>query len=183
VPLFTRAFLSHHARTVTGEFVIMAGNDKAKSAIGGVFREVRFAFGEMFGGGKLDAKQELLVQVLFGLLGALARSDGVVSAEEANYTNGLMDELSLNTRARQLASEAFDRGCKRQLDLDTEIMRFLSVYQRGSAEVDRLYESLLRLAAADARIRPGERVFLEKVTLGLGYEPGELDTRLKRIMH
>lgn len=162
----------------------MAENDKATStsAMRGVFRDVRLALGEMFGGGKLDAKQQVLVEVLFGLLGALARADGVVSSEEAQYTNGLMDELELSTQARQLATAAFDRGCKRLVELDAEILRFLGTFSRGSAEVDRFYESLLRLAAADSLIRRGERLFLEKVTLGLGYEPGELDVRLKRIM-
>jgi DnaJ like chaperone protein len=165
----------------------MAGNDKstpssAASAMGSVFRDVRLALGEMFGGGKLEPKQELLVQVLFGMLGALARADGVVSSEEAHYTNGLMDELALSSLARKLATEAFDRGCRRQIDLDAEMLRFLVAYPRGSSEVDRVYESLLRLAAADACIRPGERRFLEKITLGLGFEPTELDTRLKRLM-
>jgi DnaJ like chaperone protein len=160
----------------------MAGNDKPTSAMSGVLRDVRLALGEMFGGGKLDPKQELLVEVLFGMLGALARADGVVSSEEAHYTNGLMDELSLSSRARKLATEAFDRGCRRQIDMDAEVLRFLVAYPRGSAEVDRVYESLLRLAAADACIRPGERRFLEKVTLGLGFEPSELEKRLKRVM-
>ena len=165
----------------------MAGKDKATassttSAMSGVLRDVRLALGEIFGGGKLDPKHELLVEVMFGLLGALARADGVVSSEEAHYTNGLMDELALTSRARKLATEAFDRGCRRQIELDTEILRFLGAFPRGSIEVDRVYESLLRLAAADACIRPGERRFLEKVTLGLGYEPTELEKQLKRIM-
>ncbi len=162
----------------------MTGNDKATgtSAMRGVFRDVRIALGEMFGGGKLDARQEVLTQVLFGLLGALARADGIVSSEEAQYTNGLMDELELSTQARQIAAAAFERGCRRQLDLDTELQRFLAEFPRGSEEVNRVYVSLLRLAAADARIRPGERVFLEKVTAGLGFAPDELDARLKRIM-
>ncbi len=162
----------------------MATNDKAAgaSAMRGVFRDVRMALGEMFGGGKLDAKQELLTEVLFGLLGTLARADGVVSSEEAQYTNGLMDELELSTPARQIAMAAFERGCGRRLEVDAELKRFLVAFPRGSEEVDRLYTSLLRLAAADARIRPGERVFLEKVTTGLGFVPGELDARLKHIM-
>ncbi|HZP65045.1 MAG TPA: TerB family tellurite resistance protein [Rudaea sp.] len=160
----------------------MAGNNSA-STMAGVFHDVRMALGEMFGGGKLDAKQELMIGVLFGLLGALARADGVVSTEEAHYTNGLMDELKLSTRARQVAADAFERGSKRQLDLDAELLRFMRTFPRGSSEVDRIYESLLRLAAADANIRRGERAFLEKVTLGLGFAPDELDHRLKRIMH
>ncbi len=160
----------------------MAGKDNSESAMTQVLHDVRLALGDMFGGGKLDPKHELLVEVLFGLLGALARADGVVSSEEANFTNGLMDEIKLRSRARKLATEAFDRGCRRQIDIDAEILRFLSVFPRGSQDVDRVYESLLRLAAADACIRPGERRFLEKITIGMGFEPTELDLRLKRIM-
>jgi len=152
------------------------------SAMGNVLRDVRLAIGDMFGS-KLDSKQEVLIEVLFGLLGTLARADGVVSTEEAHYTNGLMDELELPSRARKLATEAFDRGGKRQVDVDAEMLRLLRTYPRGSNEIDRIYESLLRLAAADHTIRRGERTFLEKITLGLGFEPGELDNRLRKIMH
>ena len=163
----------------------MAGNQKAASgsASKGVLRDVRIALGEMFGAGKLDAKQQLLVEVLFGLLGMLSRADGVVSDIEAHFTNELMDELDLSTSARKTASEAFSRGSHKKLNVDAEVLRFLKAFPRGSSEVDRIYESLLRLAAVDANIRRGERMFLEQVTLGLGYEPAELDTRLKKIMH
>jgi len=162
----------------------MAGNGKAvsNSAMSSVLRDVRLAIGDMFCS-KLDAKQEVLVEVLFGFLGALARADGVVSTEEAHYTNELMDELELTSKARKLATEAFDRGCRRQVDIEAEMLRLLRTHPRGSPEIDRIYEGLLRLAAADHTIRRGERTFLEKVTLGFGYEPEELDRRLKKIMH
>lgn len=147
----------------------------------GVMREVRLALGDMLGG-KPDPSHELMLQVLFGLLGSLARADGLVSTEEAEYTNTLMDELELGARARQLATEAFELGCRRQLDLEKEIQRFLITFPHGSTEVDRLYDSLLRLAAADRRIRPGERQFLDRVTRQLGYRPEVLDQRLKLIL-
>jgi DnaJ like chaperone protein len=144
-------------------------------------REVRLALGD-FIGGKLDPSQELMLQVLFGMLGALAQSDGLVSTEEADYTNTLMEELELGARARKLATEAFQSGRRRQMDLEKEIQRFLISFPHGSLEADRLYESLLRLAAADHRIRPGEREFLDRVTIGLGYAPEVLDQRLATIL-
>ncbi len=147
-----------------------------------VFDDVRDALGGLFGG-KLDARYEALTTAMFGMLGAMARADGVVSTEEAQFTNALMDELKLPTRARQLANQSFALGCKRDFDLEKTMLDLLRAYPRGSAEVDRVYESLLRLAAADSMIRPGERRFLEKVTLGLGFEPTELDARLNRLMH
>ena len=151
------------------------------SGLRGVMREVRLALGD-FIGGKLEPSHELMLQVLFGMLGALAQADGLVSTEEADYTNALMEELDLGARARQLATEAFQLGRRRQMDLEREIQRFLISFPHGSVEVDRLYESLLRLAAADHRIRPGERQFLERVTLGLGFLPEVLDQRLATIL-
>jgi DnaJ like chaperone protein len=142
-----------------------------------VFSDVRDALGGLFGG-KLDAKLEALVQGMFGLLGAMARADGVVSTEEAAFTNKLMEELKLSARARQLATEAFARGCKRDYDIDQESATLTGVFPYNSDEVRRVYDSLIRLATADAMVRPGERRFLEKVTAGLGFPPEELDSRI-----
>jgi hypothetical protein len=162
----------------------MIGSENTPAQRGGlraVMREVRLALGD-FIGGKLDPSHELMLQVLFGMLGALAQCDGLVSTEEADYTNDLMEELELGVRARQLASEAFQAGRRRQMDLEKEIQRFLISFPHGSIEVDRLYESLVRLAAADHRIRPGERQFLERVTLGLGFAPEVLEQRLASLL-
>jgi DnaJ like chaperone protein len=161
----------------------MATSEKAASAAKGVLRDVRIALGEMFGAGKLDAKQEVSVEVLFGLLGALSRADGVVSDIEAHFTNELMDELNLSTSARRIASEAFSRGTNKKFNVDADVTRFLQTFPRGSSEVDRIYESLLRLAAVDGTIRRGERMFLEQITAGFGYDASQLDIRLKKVMH
>ena len=157
------------------------GNTADSGGLRGVFREVRLAIGDLVGG-KLDPSHEILLQILFGLLGSLARADGLVSTEEADYTNSLMDELELGTRARQLASEAFQNGTRRQVDLERELQRFLIAFPHGSTEVDRLFDSLVRLAAADKRIRPSERAFLERITSGLGYLPEVLEQRLQNVM-
>ncbi len=161
--------------------MVNSGNAPPQGGLRAVMREVRLALGD-FIGGKLDPSHELMLHILFGMLGALAQADGLVSIEEADYTNTLMDELELGARARQLATEAFQLGRRRQMDLEKEIQRFLISFPHGSVEVDRLFESLVRLAAADHRIRPGERQFLERVTLGLGFLPEVLDQRLASIL-
>ena len=87
-----------------------------------------------------------------------------------------------STSARKIASDAFGRGIHKKLNVDAETQRFLQTFPRGSGEVDRIYESLLRLAAVDGTIRRGERTFLEQVTKGLGYDASTLDMRLKKAM-
>lgn len=154
-------------------------NDTA-AASGSLFRDVKNAFGELFSS-KLDPRQELLIQVSFGLLGAMARADGVVSAEEAAFTNTLMQELKLNARARQIATESFTTGCRRDYDYSADAKRLLTQFKPGSSEVERLYSGLLRLAGADARIRPGEQRFLVQITKALGFPEDELHKRIPGI--
>ena len=145
----------------------------------GLFGQVRSALGEMFGGGSVSADQQLTIEVLFGLLGALAQADSIVTTHETEFVNTLMDEQSLSTNARRIAKESFDRGRHRQIDGEAEARRMVARFGKGSAQVEQLYDALLRLAAADDRIRPRERELLEITTVALGFEAHALDVRLK----
>ena len=59
--------------------MVISGNAPPRSGgLRAVMREVRLALGD-FVGGKLDPSHELMLQVLFGMLGALAQADGLVS--------------------------------------------------------------------------------------------------------
>ena len=154
---------------------------KAEGGMSTLLRDMRATLGDLFTGGRLDPGQEVNVEVLFGMMGYLARADSIVTSHEAEFVNALMDELELPTRGRELAMQSFDRGRKREVDLDTEMQRFLAVHPKGSEQLNHLYDSLLRLAGADGRLRPGERVFLEKVTAGLGFSVSALEGRLANL--
>lgn len=147
----------------------------------GILGQVRSAIGELFGGGTITPDQQLSIEVLFGLLGALAQADSIVTTHETDFVNTLMDEEALSTNARRIAKESFDRGRHRQIDGEAEARRVVARFGKGSAQVERLYDALLRLAAADDRIRPREREFLEIITIALGFESHALDVRLKVI--
>jgi DnaJ like chaperone protein len=169
---------------------IVAGHDalqgatmanEQKAGFGGVLREMRLALGDMFSSGKIAPEQELNIEVLFGLLGALARADSIVTSHEVEFVNELMDELKLPLRGREIAFEAFERGRKKLIEVKPELGRFLVVHPAGSPEALQLYDCLLRLAGADERLRPREREFLTEVTAAMGYPPDMLAARLKTI--
>jgi hypothetical protein len=149
--------------------------------LGALISGFRASLGDMLGGKRPDETQTLNLEVLFGLLGALARADSIVTTHETELIGQLMDELALPTAARSLALEAFERGRSKQLHVGQELFRFLQRFPKGSAEVEQLYETLLRLAAADERIRPREVEFLTEVTRTLGFAPTGLETRLRAL--
>ena len=147
----------------------MAHTDHQPHGFGAMLRDLRTAIGEMLGGGKLEPEQAATVEVVFGLLGYLAGADSIVTTHEAEFTNQLMDELNLSTRARDLAHEAFARGRKREIEINVEINRFLSIHPKGSTEAKHLHDSLYRLAAADGRLMPREKIVLDQITAALGF--------------
>lgn len=149
--------------------------------LGGLFRDLGQGLSHLFGGGKPDSERTLTLEVLFGLLGYLAKLDSLITSHEAEFINRMMDTLKLSMREREIASAALARGRNRELDLVAELQRFRNLHRIGSSEVEHLYDALLRLAAADERLRPKERQFLETVTVELGYPLESLDVRLAQL--
>jgi DnaJ like chaperone protein len=158
---------------------IMAPN--TSGGFNSLLRDARLGLQSLFGGGKPDDQRRITLEVLFGLLGYLAKLDSLITSHEAEFINKMMDELKLSAREREVAADALQRGRDRQIDLVTELQRFRSLHKPGSAEADHLYDALLQLAAADERLRPKERQFLETVTVELGFTLEELEDRLNRL--
>lgn len=136
---------------------------------GSMLRDLGASIGALLGAGKLEPEQAVSVEVAFGLLGYLAGVDSIVTSHEAEFVNQLMDDLQLSTRARDLAQQAFTRGRKREIDVAAEVGRFLQIYPQGSSETHRLHDALYRLAAADGRLQPREKAFLDAITARLGF--------------
>lgn len=148
-----------------------------------LLRQLRGVLGELFGGGRIDADQQTTLEVLFALLGAMAQADSIVTSHETEFVNALMDELVLSSQARSIAKDAFERGRQKKVDAEAEARRLLARFGAKSTQVEQVYDAILRLAAADARIRPRERELLEKVTQALGFEAHALAVRLKILGH
>lgn len=139
------------------------------------------SLGELFGNSQARDRNAVTVEVLFGLMGLLARADSIVTSHETELVNSLMDDLQLSMRDRQRAFEAFERGRKNECTLAAEMQRFLAQHPKGTPEAARLFDCLVRLAAADERVRPRERAFLEEMAVYLGYDPKTLEERLQHL--
>jgi len=102
------------------------------TGVNAVLRDIRISLSELFtGGGRLEPKEELLVEVLFGLLGRLASADSIVTSHETEFVNELMDELHLPTRGREVALDWVERGRRRKLGLQPELQRFCKTFLPG----------------------------------------------------
>lgn len=158
----------------------MPFEEKQSGGLGSLIRDIRSVVSGLVSGGKLDPEREMAVDVLFGLLGVVAGADSIVTTHEAEFVNELMDEIGLAGHGRELAHAAFNRGRRREVDIDGDLAKLLKVYPKGSQEVSRVFDSLVRLAASDGRMRPSERRLLEDITVKLGFSADVLEHRLKQ---
>lgn len=88
------------ADTATGKF----------DGIRGAMRDIKLLLTDVVGGGKPDAGQQLILEVFFGMMGYVAKSDRLVTSHESQAANLVMDETDLSLAARAIAMEAFERG-------------------------------------------------------------------------
>ncbi|MEZ5545093.1 MAG: TerB family tellurite resistance protein [Lysobacteraceae bacterium] len=153
-------------------------SETSSSGFTGILRDLRTAVVEMFGGNKLPEQQQVAVEVLFAFIGFIAKADSIVTSHEAELVNTLMDELELPTHGRAIASAAFERGFRRNLVVATEAERIRAVYPKGSPELSRLLDTLVRVVLADGRLFPRERSTLEEVALALGFDAEAVRRRL-----
>lgn len=149
--------------------------------LGGVLRDLGSAIGELFTGGKLAPERELPVEVLFSLIGYVAKADSIVTSHEAELVNTLMDELELPSGGRALANEAFERGRLRKIDVTREAERIKALYPAGSGELLQWLDILIRVAMADGRLFPRERETLAEIATALGFSAETLRLRLAEL--
>lgn len=135
--------------------------------------------GGLFRTEALDPKEEVFIGVLFSLLGSLARADGVVTAEEAQHGEDLIDRMQLPKIGRKLAVQNFERGRAGGLDVEGEISRFLKVFPSASTHSEQLLDALLTLAHSDGRMRIPEKSWLTRVGKSLGVDAEEMRKRIE----
>lgn len=158
----------------------MPFDQESKGALGGVIRDIKSVVSGLFSGGRLEPEKQMAIEVLFAMLGVVAGADSIVTTHEAEFVNDLMDEIGLSGKGRELAFAAFNRGRRREVNIDGDLDKLLAVYPKGTQEVARVFDSLVRIAAADGRMRPSERQILEQITVKLGYSDEVLTQRLEQ---
>lgn len=150
------------------------GDDKS------VWQDLGSMLGGIFGG-RLSADEQIQVEVLFGMIGFLAKADGLITSYETEFANKMMDNLKLSLGGREIALNAFERGRTTGYAVETEIGRFSAKNPSGSEEMERMFEALLRLALSDGRIYPRERTALERVATAFGLSKDALESRLRAL--
>jgi DnaJ like chaperone protein len=118
--------------------------------------------------GTLGVAQSQLMDSTFSIMGALCKTDGVVSQAEINAVEQMFDMLRLGDEQRKQARAAFNRGKQPDFELDVAVDKFAAI-SRGRGPLLQLFLQLQCMAvAADGRVDPAEHNMLVRVAKRLG---------------
>ena len=145
----------------------------------GVWHQVKDTLGSLFS--RMSEDERMEIEVTFGLIGFLAKSDGLITSFEADFAARLQDELKLNASGRDVAYAAFDQGRHKEYDVESAVHRFLAKHKPGSESMENLFDTLLRLSASDDRVYPREREALERLASAFGISEKALDQRMQAL--
>lgn len=124
--------------------------------------------------GGLQVAQTELLKSVFAVMGAICKSDSVVTRDEINAVEKIFDMLRLSDEQRRLAKRAFGEGKQPDFDLDAAVDRFAAI-SRGRAPLVQLFLQLQCMAvAADGRFHPAEHAMLVRVAGRLGLTEGDV---------
>ncbi len=118
----------------------------------------------------LRVAQTQLTESTFSIMGALCKTDGVVSRAEIDVVKQIFTMLQLNGEQREAAKAAFNRGKQADFDLDAAADKFATV-TRGRGPLLQLFLQLQCMAvAADGKVDPAEHAMLVRVATRLGLQ-------------
>ncbi len=118
--------------------------------------------------GNLRVAQTSLLDATFTVMGALCKSDRVVTRAEIVAVEKIFDMLHLDDAQRKDAKAAFNRGKQPDFDLDAAVDAFATV-TRGRGPLVSLFLQLQCMAvAADGNVHPAEHAMLVRVARRLG---------------
>ena len=125
-------------------------------------------------GGTIDAAPLSFVAPLFGLAGAIAKSDGRVSEAEIAATEQLMARLQLSSELRNVAVDQFNAGKQPRYSTTNAIVQLRAWTHGHRDRAFILIDLLLAIVCADGPLAPAKLVIVRKLCAALGVDERQL---------
>jgi len=120
--------------------------------------------------GGLRVVQSQLIDSTFAVMGALCKSDNVVTRDEIDAVEKIFTMLRLQEDQRRAAKAAFNRGKQPDFDLDSAVDQFAGVSRRRAPLVQLFLQLQVMAVAADGRVHPAEHAMLVRIARRLGLQ-------------
>ena len=138
-----------------------------------------FSGGKRFAQKDRSAIQHSFFKALFVSMGKLAKLDGVVSRQEIDRAEIIMNKMKLTPELRQQAIAYFNQGKQAHYKIERDLTDFRQK-SRGSLSLKQFFlEMLIDMAAVDGQIDAAEQHLIEQVCQLIGYPLAMLQAMFK----
>ena len=138
-----------------------------------------FSGGKRFAQKDRSAIQHSFFKALFVSMGKLAKLDGVVSRQEIDRAEIIMNKMKLTPELRQQAIAYFNQGKQAHYKIERDLTDFRQK-SRGSLSLKQFFlEMLIDMAAVDGTIDPAEQRLIEQICGLIGYPVAMLQAMFK----
>lgn len=118
-----------------------------------------------------EQRQSIFFVATFSMLGKLSKADGVVSSEEIEVVEQLMqDQLRLPAEARRFAIDVFMAAKESSNTFEDYAYQFYEEFSAHPEALSSLVDLLLRLAHSDGVLHPGEQRLIDQAVAIFGIE-------------
>jgi DnaJ like chaperone protein len=147
------------------------------AAIGFLFDRGFLRWHNKPGFGHTPAHREFL-RTLFSLLGQIAKVDGRVNETEVAMGEKIIAQMKLDADDHAKAIGFFNQG-KQNAQTEISIAGFVSACGERSEMAGQLIDALMTMALCDGAVSDEERLLLENTAHACGFDPGEIERRLR----
>ena len=124
---------------------------------------------ERFGSGDQERVQAAFFTATFSVMGAVAKADGRVSADEIALAKAVMAEMTLSGDMRETAIRLFNEGKSDNFPLDDVLAQFRKECHRRQNLMQMFIEIQLQAAYADGSMDSSEEKLLKHICRRLGF--------------
>ena len=132
-------------------------------------------FGRFFSSPESFQKNAVFFHSVFSILGHIAKADGAVTKSEIAIATALMDQMGLDSAAREEAQSAFREGKSTDFPIKDTLKDLVSSCQGRKDLLQIFLEILIQAALADGQLSPSEYRILENTAKQVGFSKRELD--------
>lgn len=141
--------------------------------------------------GVMDPGEQQRVQMAFftatfSVMGAVAKADGRVTAEEIRLAETVMREMDLDAEMNKAAKRLFNEGKEESFPLDDVLEQFRFECHRRNTLLQMFVEIQLQAAYADGKLDPAEQSLLKHICSKLGipeFVYRQLEQRIRAERH
>ena len=112
--------------------------------------------------------QQVFFDVTFSIMGYIAKSDGVISAQEIQVAEKMMAQLNLGVIAKKAAIESFKKGKSPGFDCDAACLRLRQSCGMNPILMQLFLDWQMQAAMADGNMGPKKQAAFDRICQNLG---------------